>query len=448
MNTLWLHVGTSKTGSTSIQYYLKTYREDIKQLGVSYPLLEKLDNKYLGCDNGIGLVNDILLDDASKIERWERNIDTIRKELEKRDVIISGESIWHLGAEFVKKLRETFDKIKVIVYLRRQDLWLESLYTQKIKRVGVKTSVDKMISDAIKNPEKEGYNYLQRLESYADIIGIDNIIVRPFERKQLINNNVVSDFLSLLRIDSLKNVNLSINERRSMICTEINEIFNSVYDDIKFSMDVVDFQALFMNFSKATIKDENTKYGYFGYDERLSFMKLFEKDNAEIARKYLGRTDGKLFLDDNYDIPKYEALSEKEKDIIKYISIIYMDLNRKYNEILGRRPAEIEALQKIIEYKSNGRKVYLFGAGKIGRKFLNYGLPIEGIVDNSQDLGGEEINEIKIIGLSDIKDYSDCFFVLTMNDLNSKVVSSQLDGLGLIFDKDYISGTEYLPRKF
>lgn len=81
--------------------------------------------------------------------------------------------------------------IKIILHLRRVDLYIESLYKQRIKSnqfVNMER-LKKSIS-----PQK----CMALLGILEDVFGKENLIVRPFERSQMLNNDLVADTLGIM----------------------------------------------------------------------------------------------------------------------------------------------------------------------------------------------------------------------------------------------------------
>ncbi len=147
---IYLHIGTEKTGTTSIQLFLSKNREELSNNKIMY-------SKVLGDPNNIrlsiALQNIDKIDDSrihSKIITKE-SIVNFRDELsndlseeihrEKPDIlIISSEYLSSRmdnpdELERLKAFLNQFSEdITVIVYLRRQDKFFESLYSTAIKK--------------------------------------------------------------------------------------------------------------------------------------------------------------------------------------------------------------------------------------------------------------------------------------------------------------------------
>src|SRR3989339_890168 len=132
MKTLYLHIGHHKTGSTALQVFFMSNSDLLLSKGISYPMtgiLEPSGHYYLA----IGTI---------PAAKSHYTIDRYIPELEKEtlncpNIIISSEIFafrklnvdLNIAVEFLGKLA---DRIKIVVYLRRQDEWAQAIYAQGV----------------------------------------------------------------------------------------------------------------------------------------------------------------------------------------------------------------------------------------------------------------------------------------------------------------------------
>jgi tetratricopeptide (TPR) repeat protein len=86
-------------------------------------------------------------------------------------------------------LSEFFEDIKVVVYLRRQDAHLASMYSQRLRR-GIKSEPAYMLRGQI-----PGYDYAALLANWAAAFGRNAICPRLFERDTNKSFDVIDDFV-------------------------------------------------------------------------------------------------------------------------------------------------------------------------------------------------------------------------------------------------------------
>ena len=88
--------------------------------------------------------------------------------------------------------------MKIIVYLRRQDKFIASNYVQAVKAFPF-TKDDFEVS-VLTSLHKDAHNYYEHILPWEEAFGAGNIIVRPFERERLKNNNIIDDIFAIIGI--------------------------------------------------------------------------------------------------------------------------------------------------------------------------------------------------------------------------------------------------------
>lgn len=291
--TLYLHLGTNKTGSSAIQYFLYNNKSLLDQNDFYYPS----DGTYFNLHE----YSQSLLAHAVKNSRpeylsrkvsftKEKCIEDIKRDLEKSkasNVVVSSE---HFSVGYDKQMMEQvrdifaafFDEIKVIIYLRRQDLYLESEYNQATKTGANTDSFDVF---AAKKLERNYYDFLEMLSS---VFNHNQIIVRPFEASQLFNNDLVSDFLNTVGL----NVNTERIIKNESISVEMLEVLRTFNKNFKL---IDQRKALHAFLRSAAIPFNQEKYTICPPELRKKILDKNRLNNALVAKKYLGRDDGILF---------------------------------------------------------------------------------------------------------------------------------------------------------
>ena len=158
-NILLFHIGVPKTGSTALQDFLLLNREKLNEVGWSYPKI----GYYYGNINGDSLLRSLYKKDERE---FNEKMNLIVEHLQKYNVIISCEYFFPQPAlKLFSRVKKFWDNIKAIIYLRRQDLYIESLYNQKIKMVIPETrSIEDCTESIINNPKLKFLEYLNKYE--------------------------------------------------------------------------------------------------------------------------------------------------------------------------------------------------------------------------------------------------------------------------------------------
>lgn len=165
-----LHLGTMKTGTTSIQSWLKQNRQNLKRDSWVYP---------------------------GWPFRTPRMFSEIVQECEpEENLIVSDEGLWHFGGTERSRTQEIAEVIKgydvkAIVYFRRPDQFLEAWFKQGLKRgTGAHNLQNFLNHGDVLN------SVLPRLNFFANIFGEKNLIVAPYEPDQFVDGDLISDFIA------------------------------------------------------------------------------------------------------------------------------------------------------------------------------------------------------------------------------------------------------------
>ena len=139
MPKLYLHIGTYKTGTTSIQSFLTHNRENLLHKGYLYPTsgAGQMIKHGLFCET-ITMRRPYSPFANEWIEEWENLEQEI--DLHQPDyVVLNTEGLCNFDRDEVKLLESYLSRYlsgfetKIIIYLRRQDDLLVSLYVQRVK---------------------------------------------------------------------------------------------------------------------------------------------------------------------------------------------------------------------------------------------------------------------------------------------------------------------------
>lgn len=474
-NVLLLHIGMPKTGTTALQHFFRKNDELLKEYGWAYPDTKKiLDERfppyspimYFPPDflqtryvtNGLALFTNWVFDTNSP--QWNYLWEYLEKELENRNVILSDEDIYIQDTEkIICEVKKKYSNVKIIIYLRRQDLLADSYWNQLIKGDYSK-NFDEYIEECV-NAESYDFYYLKKLDAICDLVGKDNLIVRPYEKKQFrgTRNDIFSDFLEAIGLEiewnRVQEIQGRINERLEGNFFAIKKILNKLAEfDSGISFE--QYRHYFTYISRKLGKKPDRLEGYFKTEkDRINFLEKFQEQNRIIARKYLGNQDGILFYDNNTNIPYIDEIKvpEFEQDLIKVFGMILCNEAR----IIKKRVYFLEEKNRRLEeaYKKNtemllmlqkkGRKIAFFGAGHRCRKLLEaYGFEIEFIIDNNIIKKNEIIiNGVSVVSPEDIINWGELLIIITCAE--TEEIEKQLEAVGLLKWEDYLLAADVFP---
>lgn len=215
MSKLLLHIGTGKTGSTTLQNALSKANEKNDLDGVVYPsLLGKKHHNEL-CTLVMPherIRRDIRSTYPAENSDYFKLISRLEEQLriaiyKNERVILSGEYFCGFNDAEVSGFFEIikamgFSEICVVVYFREPCSLYLSQVQQRIKA-----------SSRFKNPNSYIYNYTGIVERWGKFC--DKIIVRDFDKDKLYRADVVEDFILILNEFFEANVDLSKEARFS-----------------------------------------------------------------------------------------------------------------------------------------------------------------------------------------------------------------------------------------
>jgi hypothetical protein len=182
----YIHIGMPKTGTTFLQKALFQKSKDLARKGVVYP------NPLAGLGRGGRATAHHFLAHAlsgrrrrytplAEFSTLPDHVEALKAEIAQGGGtgLLSSEDFASLKLEGIAELRRHFPTdTRILVYLRRQDAWIDSLFGQFLK-VGRDTTIDRLI-----HTERWRLDYAAFLQPWADNFGAENIVVRVYEKLQ------------------------------------------------------------------------------------------------------------------------------------------------------------------------------------------------------------------------------------------------------------------------
>lgn len=311
---MYIHIGYPKTATTSIQLGLYQNYKELRKYDYLFP-------QYPGGGKVVHTIaktifhNRPITIDHPAVQRFLREVN----DTPLNNVIISNEFFTLFFPDLIDdlfKICSGFD-VLIVVYLRRQDLYLQSLWAQMAKNGLESLSFEDWVKAYLDNidnlnkgtPTTTKFNhtlyspdYLHVINRWADVFGINKIIVRPFERSQVLTN-VFADFLQTCGLQNLSWVPIPHTENVTP-SFKILEVFREIgkYIDVERYPSIKNFENrlrrdLFTSMQdNAIAKGWNTsKLNRLTFELHSSIMSYFETSNQTLAQTFLGRDE--LFLE-------------------------------------------------------------------------------------------------------------------------------------------------------
>jgi len=215
---LYLHIGTWKTGTTSIQDTFFNQRKLLRRYNVHYPDISS-NHSFLpssfhpNSEDCFGTKIKRLKGKA--LESWhQRSLKDFEKGLSSPNTVVSSEFLLGLKPEGIRKMKaylsRLFDEITIVVYVRHPLDHISSAISEQVKQGHYG------IDEAYRIHSK--FRELEKIDNWKEVFGEKRMNVRAFDRINFINGDLIDDFLSIIfssnipqlpRLDSEKNPSLS-----------------------------------------------------------------------------------------------------------------------------------------------------------------------------------------------------------------------------------------------
>lgn len=207
---LILHIGSDKTGTTSLQRLLHRNRDLLAEAGVLYPrspgpTRHTRIGLFIRPDEGLVRTAAWRRESFDSPQQFRRVFRRrLRREMARASLprmLLSDEALFGASDQGLHNLRRLTDRVartvQVVVYLRRQDERLASRYQQEVKVGETERLADRVRRDDLPRL----YDYAYRLDRWAAIVEPDRMTVRPFEPAHFAGGSLHRDFLDAVGID-------------------------------------------------------------------------------------------------------------------------------------------------------------------------------------------------------------------------------------------------------
>ena len=315
---LFLHIGTTKTGSTSIQFVLEAQRREMLTQGVYYPKTHGTKRHLLLAFASAGtgrfrqMSGDAMwqgMEPGARIEAYRGEFAAEMEGLPKRvdRVILSAEQFGLLlrSQDQIQRLHDIlaphFSKMTVVIYLRRQDSHYASMYAQML-RMGNLHQPDMAAVRTISF--NSDYDYMELLSRWTRIFGEDAVMPRLFERTSSAPFDVVDDFLHLCRVqlslppdDEKRSRNPSMSLVGQSVLLKVGEV-------LERRTGTKHIDGFLWNKVAEAVTSASAGQGWQPtQEEARSFLARFEESNEAVRKRWFPERES-LFAIDFSKLPK------------------------------------------------------------------------------------------------------------------------------------------------
>lgn len=283
---IFLHIGSSKTGTTYIQNVFEHNRDALRQQGVLFPPISLSANRFTAGHSDLLSLKAQL--NGTDPFVWMAEESQNGPEVER--VVLSSEYLLAMPYQ-LQRLKALFDDfpLSVVVYLRRQDDWLDSIYKEHTEG---RHDFNTLSAEAFTEEQRLlELNYDKLLEPIVDIFGMEGLLLKVYERGQF-ENGLLADFCEAVgvNVDALSTSNIPSNPSASIEDIEMMRILNKIPFKGKhgygpFSMSIMDLM----------YGGKVSKRRAMSPVLRRRIVERYADGNAAVARRFFNRDE--LFFD-------------------------------------------------------------------------------------------------------------------------------------------------------
>lgn len=204
---LVIHAGLRKAGSSTIQSFLSDNETALRLHGIDFtpagrPMRDNAENGRRKGHHAIAL-------EILRLKRFDAalgsplaDLAASRRTNGARVTILSSEMFEELDATQTARLQQAITaddlEVRVVLYLRNYVELIQSSYTQKIRYGSETYDFDRFYKWRIAHKRAD---YFSTVENWAQTFGWENVRVRLLEARNLVNEDLIEDFLTAIGVN-------------------------------------------------------------------------------------------------------------------------------------------------------------------------------------------------------------------------------------------------------
>ncbi|MCB1706231.1 MAG: hypothetical protein KDI17_15310 [Halioglobus sp.] len=341
-----IHIGGDKTGSTSIQRSLRTHREKLLvESDFLYPFsgwhavlgsfFSKNPEDYIANrDRGLTDRKQIKERDRIYFKNFENALNSA---IGAKSIIVSYEGFIQADVSVLEGLRDygesLANEVIVVVYVRPPISWALSAMSQRVK------------SGRRPFPDEKApcTPYRKRLEQVVKVFGKSRVNVRRFDRRSLINGDIVNDFLSHCGVPKVTYEGIQVDKSKTNSSLSLEGL---LYGDAVIK--------------EMTRRDLVTAYTAEGFKDRIgqflvhipgNRIAISEKYSQELLQRFRGDhdylfTEFGVDMSEAYDAPDPNAAYDPEIAFPELDNLAKVQVGMLEQAILDKKLLEKTQMEK------------------------------------------------------------------------------------------------------
>jgi len=344
MTKMFIHIGTHKTGTTTIQHALRkaSASTGIKE-GWGYISTPSATKHLMHADDYDETLVNAFSEDLNKkvLRSGKRPVKILSSEgLSGRST--DGYMNSGVVASMLRDATRQYD-VRIILYLRRQDDMVESMYTQTIHE-GNSLEFEEFI---LQLTPGLSYNYSRILQDWVSCFGKENVIVKSYHAAA--HHGLLKDMGEIIGSAGLLN---STPERRnpsySFEALQIARIANT-------RLDKSSKKRLRLALQKTMAKQKSKAHAFFSEDGRKEFLDQYKDSNQEVADLFFDVAVENVFPEPERNLFEVEAGAHKK--CITYEDVVPLIVELSKTEtgggLMARAKVAISGYPRLIKRLRN-----------------------------------------------------------------------------------------------
>ncbi|HEG5396486.1 TPA: hypothetical protein SEZ58_001511 [Campylobacter coli] len=350
----YVHIGTVKTGTTTIQKFLFLNKAVLRNSGF-------LISEYFGAPIAYG--KDEFFDSFAN-KNWEKyygkNIINFYREIDTskaNNILISSEGLHAhlLCLEDVVRFRnfllstKKISKIKIIVYLREPSSMAISLYSELVKNAYTKNLPTMGVGDQDRFIHDCNY---KTLKMWINVFGKENVLIRLFDQEEFYQGDLLKDFVHSLGLKWDKKFIIPLKQNESLDLIGI-KLF-SLISQQNTKNGILQLWHPFCKYFHS--KDSHLRFKP-SKEVVQSYIDYFEESNEWVRKEFFPHKERLFPKKDLSDYKENYELKEMKPEYWDKIAEFIADIIKTKNQAIQNKDNQIISTnnekQKLIDEKSN-----------------------------------------------------------------------------------------------
>ena len=287
MKDLLVHIGCAKGGSSAIQTGLRVNHRELASRGVAVPGVDLRPHSEMTGSHGAFFEARLEERRATPIPELGDLLEQVAAAANASTVVVSAENLSNPNGfeEVFANLTDRF-RVRILLYVRRQDDLLESSWQQWDIKLG-----GSLLAWTVRNIGVRG-NWCRVIEPWARTFGEERIVARVYDRKLLAGGDVFPDFCDVLGLDTEGlelpgERNPGLNAMLSRMIEGNPHLFDGPHDQ--------SFYRSVRELAHDLVLKDAEGPALFSDEEAQAIMSVYAQGNERFRRKYLPHVKRPLF---------------------------------------------------------------------------------------------------------------------------------------------------------